>query len=128
MTPGNRADVVHYPASNLDDLVMDDEAAAIEELALYREAGGGAIVDATTLGLHRDPEALLRISVATDVHVTMGTGVYVTVCHPPEIERLSEDGAGRPDGPRHRGGRRRDRHSSRSDRGDRLRGSDRRRS
>lgn len=91
VTPGIRADLVHWPATNVDDLVLDDEADAIAELAPFRAAGGRAVIDATTIGIGRDPAALRRISEASDVHVSMGTGWYVHLSHPPEVEASSED-------------------------------------
>jgi phosphotriesterase-related protein len=91
VTPEIRFDLVHHPQTNLDDLVLDDETDAIDELHRFRAAGGGTIVDATTTGIGRDPLALRRISVATGVHITMGTGWYVHECHPPEVESWTED-------------------------------------
>jgi phosphotriesterase-related protein len=91
VTPDIRADVVHWPQTNVDDLVLDDEAIAIDEVARFKAAGGGTIVDATTIGIGRDPAALRRISEASGVHVSMGTGWYVAISHPPEIAARSED-------------------------------------
>jgi phosphotriesterase-related protein len=91
VSPPIRADLVHHPITNLDDLRLDDEAVAIDEVRRYAAAGGGTIVDTTPIGVGRDPAALRRISEATGVHVTMGTGFYVEACQPPEVERLSED-------------------------------------
>jgi len=91
VTPDIRADLVHYPIMNRDDLLLDDEAMAVEEVARYRAAGGGAIVDTTPIGVGRDPLALRRISRDTGVHVTMGTGWYSEQCQPPEVAALSED-------------------------------------
>ena len=91
VTPDIRADVVHWPQTNVDDLILDDEETAIDEVARFNAAGGGTIVDATTIGIGRDPEALRRISEATGVHVSMGTGWYVAVSHPPEIATRTED-------------------------------------
>lgn len=39
-----------------EDLQLTSRSDAIAELTEYREAGGGAVVDATSIGLHRDPE------------------------------------------------------------------------
>ena len=38
-----------------DDLRLTDTDVAIEELTAYRDAGGGTIVDVTSVGLGRDP-------------------------------------------------------------------------
>ncbi len=48
--------------SSLDNIVLDDEAVAIEEAALFKAAGGGTIVDAGSIGIRPDPLALRRIS------------------------------------------------------------------
>jgi len=76
--------------NNPDNLRLDSETDATEELKLYKEAGGGAIVEVTPINTERDPEALARISRATGVHVVMGTGYYQAAYHPAEIENLSE--------------------------------------
>ena len=76
--------------SNLDNLLLLDEKAAIEEAMNYRLEGGGTIVDATTLGIGRDPLALARISRATDLNVVMGAGWYVDQVHPDDMDSRTE--------------------------------------
>ena len=76
---------------NLDELVVEDEAQVVDEVALFKAAGGSAIVDCTTVGLGRNPEAIRRISQATGVHVSMGAGYYQDRCIPAAFDRLSED-------------------------------------
>jgi phosphotriesterase-related protein len=77
--------------NNLDNLVLDDEAAAIAELERFKASGGAAIVEVSPIGTGRDPEAYARISRATGVHVIMGTSYYNAAYHPPEISELSEE-------------------------------------
>src|SRR3712207_3772759 len=48
--------------SNLDNLVLDDEALAIAETARFKAAGGGTIVDASSIGLRGDLGAVVRIA------------------------------------------------------------------
>ena len=60
--PDMRADLIYYPGTNRDDLLLDDEAAATDEVRRFADAGGGAIVDTTPSALARDPLALRRIS------------------------------------------------------------------
>lgn len=91
VTPELRADIVHNPFSNLDDMLLDSEEIAIEELLRYKRAGGGTIVDTTTNGLKRDPQALRRIAVATGLNITMGAGYYAYMFHPPDMDDRSED-------------------------------------
>jgi phosphotriesterase-related protein len=72
-----------YPQSTtLDNLLLADEAAAIEEVEHFRRAGGSCIVDLTNYGLSRDPIALFRIARATGVNIVMGGGCYVENAHP----------------------------------------------
>lgn len=82
--------VRYHQYSNLDNLLVTDEETAIAEATLYKRAGGGTVVDATTLGIGRDPLALARISRATGVNVVMGAGYYVDAVHPDNMNDLSE--------------------------------------
>jgi phosphotriesterase-related protein len=68
-----------------DDLRLLDVDVAIEEVTAYRDAGGGTIVDVTSIGLGRDPAALAEISRATGIHVVMGCGYYYVDYHPREL-------------------------------------------
>jgi phosphotriesterase-related protein len=67
----------YHPYESIENVMMVDEAEAEAELALFRNAGGGTLVDVTVPGIGRDPEALVRLSRATGVHIVMGTGLYV---------------------------------------------------
>ncbi|MEO7118897.1 MAG: phosphotriesterase-related protein [Candidatus Limnocylindrales bacterium] len=58
------------------DGFVADEGLATSEVAAFWAAGGGTIVDVTTIGLWRKPEALRRISETTGVKIVMGTGYY----------------------------------------------------
>jgi 5-phospho-D-xylono-1,4-lactonase len=57
-----------------DDLRLDDEDRAADELERFRAAGGGAIVDATTVEFGRDARALTRLAERAGVHVLACTG------------------------------------------------------
>jgi predicted metal-dependent phosphotriesterase family hydrolase len=65
--------------------ILDDENLAIQELRLYKEAGGTTLVDCTSIGLGRNPEALRRISEATGVNIIMGTGWYREEVYPTRV-------------------------------------------
>lgn len=81
--------------SSLDNLVITDEAVVISETQRFVRAGGSAIVDATSIGINRDPFALARIAKAAKVHLVMGAGYYVEATHPPDMDHWSvEDIAG----------------------------------
>ena len=70
-----------------------DEPVILEELARYRAAGGGALVDLTLPGVGRDPAWLRRLAEASGLHLVMGCGWYRTAYYPPEarIDRRSVD-------------------------------------
>lgn len=57
-----------------DDLLLDDEDLAAEELEAFRAAGGRAIVDATTPEFGRDTAGLARLAERTGIHVVATTG------------------------------------------------------
>ena len=71
------------------DGVLDDENLATAELMKYREAGGGTVVEVSSIGLGRNPAGLRRISDATGVHVVMGSGWYREEGYPPYVYQLS---------------------------------------
>jgi predicted metal-dependent phosphotriesterase family hydrolase len=70
-----------------------DEPLILEELRLFREAGGTALADLTLPGIGRDPAWLVRIARASGLHVVMGGGWYRGPYYPPEalIDRRSTD-------------------------------------
>ena len=80
-----------YCYSNLDNLLVLDEDTAIEEAMLYQRHGGGTIVDATTVGIGRDPLALARISRGAGLHVVMGAGYYVDAAQPDNINEMDQN-------------------------------------
>jgi phosphotriesterase-related protein len=77
--------------SNPENLKLDSVEDAIDEMRRYRDAGGGTLVDATCVGIGRDPAGLLRISEASGVHIVMGCGYYESVYHPSDLEALPEE-------------------------------------
>lgn len=76
-------------STSRDNLLLGDEEMAIAELDLFRRAGGGTVVDVSSIGLARDPEALARVSRATGLHIVMGGGCYVEHAHPPWVADAS---------------------------------------
>jgi phosphotriesterase-related protein len=79
------------PFVNLHNCALDEEELAIEELDAFAELGGRTVVDPTCRGIGRDPEALVRISRATGLHIVMGAGYYLQSSHPPEVGTMSAD-------------------------------------
>ena len=49
------------------------------------------IVDATTIGIGRDPMALVNVAEATGVNIVMGAGYYVDMVHPSDMDDRSEE-------------------------------------
>lgn len=72
----DRIGAAYMGKPNRDDLRLQDEALAIKEVTDYKWSGGGSIVEVTSGGLGRNPQALKRISQATGVNVIMGSGWY----------------------------------------------------
>lgn len=73
-----------------------DEGTAIEEANLYVRVGGKTIVDATSMGIGRDPLGLARIARATGLNIIMGSSYYVAKVHPSgmdekSVEELAEE-------------------------------------
>lgn len=72
------------------DLQLFDRDVAVEELARYVAAGGGTIVDATSIGLGRDPHGLADIARRSGVHVVMGAGFYFRDYHPADVATATQ--------------------------------------
>ena len=68
--------------TNRDNCTLADHEVAIAELGRYRAAGGRSVVDATSLGIGRDPEGLAQIARATGLNIVMGCSYYVEQTHP----------------------------------------------
>lgn len=67
------------------EVILDDEQIMIEEMQLYKTAGGGTVCDPTNIGIGRNPEALQRISSASGVTIVMGAGWYREKVYPQYI-------------------------------------------
>jgi phosphotriesterase-related protein len=77
--------------ANLDNSRLLDVETAIGEALLYKRAGGDTIVEATSIGIGRDPEGLRQIARATGLHVVMGASYYVGAAHPADMATRPED-------------------------------------
>jgi phosphotriesterase-related protein len=72
-----------------DNYILADEALAAKEILEFKKRGGNTVVDVTSIGIKRDPEALRRVSKATGLNIIMGTGYYQRVYHPEYMDDLS---------------------------------------
>ena len=90
LTLENLGWIRYDPFRNRDNLLRLDEESAISEIALFQQAGGGTIVDVTTIGIGRSPEALVRIAQTTGLNIVMGAGYYTAAVHPTDMTARSE--------------------------------------
>ncbi len=72
-----------------DNLVLDDESVARDELMYFKRAGGSAVVDVTPCGVGRDVRKLLRISEKTGVDIIVGTATYTHDAIPERLEKMT---------------------------------------
>jgi phosphotriesterase-related protein len=77
--------------SNLDNLLLIEEKTALNEAMYYKREGGGTLVDATTIGIGRDPLALSRLARATNLNIIMGAGWYIDKVHPEDMGSRTEN-------------------------------------
>ncbi len=82
--------IKYYGAANEDNSHLFDVETAIREVELYKQYGGDSLVDATSVGIARDPIGLARISRATGVNVIMGASYYVAAAHPSDMDARTE--------------------------------------
>lgn len=75
--------------TNLESATMLDENLAIEEASHFRHHGGKTIVDATSIGLGRNPKGLQRIAQATGLNVIMGSSYYIDSSLAQEVREMS---------------------------------------
>ncbi len=91
ITLENRGWIAYNHYSNIPNLLLSDVDAAVSEARLFERAGGGTIVDATTIGIGRNPLGLARIARDAGINVVMGAGFYVDAVHPADMDSRSED-------------------------------------
>ena len=92
LTLGHEHLIARPPAHVTDpDLRLDDEDAAVRALASFRQAGGGALVEMTTVDYGRDVAALQRIARRSGVHVIAATGFNKGRFADPIVARHDDD-------------------------------------
>jgi phosphotriesterase-related protein len=57
----------------------------VAEVGAFRAAGGGTLVDVTTVGIAPNPLGLAEVSRRTGVHIVAGTGFYVGASYAPLV-------------------------------------------
>lgn len=78
----------YYLHAHRDNVVQYDGEEATEEVALFRRAGGSALVDCSCHGIARDPMVDVTVSKNTGIQIIMSTGFYITGSSP-EVEMLT---------------------------------------
>jgi len=74
-----------------DNLVLDDEAVAEDELAAFAAAGGRTLVDLTPTNLGGRVRALPGLARRTGVNLIVSTALYVHGAHPAWVQASSID-------------------------------------
>lgn len=79
------------------DLLIDDVEAAVNEVGLFRDAGGSTLVDTMPLDCGRDPTGLVEVSRRTGVHIVATTGFHTPRYYEPghwredlAVDRIAE--------------------------------------
>jgi phosphotriesterase-related protein len=83
--------IYYHPHLHLDNIRQYSVDLAISEAMYLKKAGGSTLVDVTSLGLGRDPQALLAISEATGLNIIMGAGYYQSSLLPPEMKSWTKE-------------------------------------
>jgi phosphotriesterase-related protein len=83
--------VRYHQRNNRDNLVLDDVTLLASELASFRDAGGGTVVDLSPQCAGRDVAKLVKVAEATGLNVITGTGFYVDEFQSPETRAKSVD-------------------------------------
>lgn len=91
MSPEARAWFIHYNYVNAENFRLSDVDEVSAELQLFKDHGGGTVVEVTPKGMHRNPDGLAEISRKTDVNIVMGSSYYVGASHPDDMGRRGED-------------------------------------
>ena len=91
VTLENLGKVRANPAAIRDNMCQTDESLAISEVQRFKHAGGGTLVELSQKGLHRDPSGLARVARATGVNIVMGSGYYIGITHPVDMDTRTED-------------------------------------
>jgi phosphotriesterase-related protein len=71
--------------------ILEDAGLAADELALFREAGGGAVVELTIEGIRPQPAALAEVSRRSGVPIVAGVGFYIESFAGEAIRGRSDD-------------------------------------
>ena len=74
-----------------DNLVLDDVDLAIAEVQAFKDAGGGCLVDVSSIGIRTDLAGVRRVAERTGVHIVQGTSFYLEGSLPASVAESSID-------------------------------------
>ncbi len=77
------------PFAVLDNVRITDEETQLNELNYFKAAGGKTMVDASTIGLGRDPGLLAMVAAKSGLNIIAGAGFYVDGSQTDEIRALT---------------------------------------
>jgi phosphotriesterase-related protein len=77
--------------SNLDNMRLNDPVLATREVQRFKHAGGSTIIEMSPRGMRRDPLGLARVAEATGVNIVMGSGYYLGISHPADMDQKTEE-------------------------------------
>jgi phosphotriesterase-related protein len=89
ITLSNYGIVRRNPYAIRDNLVLDDQALALQEVARFRASGGESIVDCTSVGIAPAPQRLRELAIQSGVSIIAGCGYYTYDTHPLYISQSS---------------------------------------
>ena len=89
VAPEHYAALMADPYALRDNLMLDDRALAIREVAAFAQAGGSCFVDVTLEEIGRDVRFLRELSRETGMHVLCGCGHYTADAHPARLREMS---------------------------------------
>lgn len=91
VTLENVHDIRFHWTRHYGNHILDDEHLMARELADYRAAGGGTVVDLTIRGIAPNPAGLARVARRSDVNIVAGTGYYIAEFCASELAETSTD-------------------------------------
>ncbi|XP_021919754.1 phosphotriesterase-related protein isoform X1 [Zootermopsis nevadensis] len=86
--------IKQYPYSSKYNCLFNDaetHAAVLYDMTLYKQFGGGSVVENSSHGLQRNVKFMKEVSQKTGVHVIAGTGHYISYVQPPSVLKLSQE-------------------------------------
>jgi phosphotriesterase-related protein len=79
------------PGINRHNLILEEEELAVIELQELAAAGGGAVVEMSSLGLGGNRAQLPVISASSGVKIIVGAGFYLETTLPEDVRAANED-------------------------------------